>query len=83
MPCTRLNGLELGRLPDLWGISGSWPWGSELRGFFSPTPLVFLEVMIWGFPKLRGYPFLGVPITRILVYGGLYYGEPSIWEATV
>ena len=26
----------------------------------------------WGFPKIRG-TFLGVPITRIVVFGGLYW----------
>ena len=28
---------------------------------------------IWGFPKIRG-TFLGVPIIRIIVYWGLYWG---------
>ena len=32
---------------------------------------------IWGFPKIRG-TFLGVPIIRILVFRGLYWGPP-IW----
>ena len=32
---------------------------------------------IWGFPKFRG-TFLGVPIIRIIVYWGLYWGPP-IW----
>ena len=31
----------------------------------------------WGFPKIRG-TFLGVPIIRIIVFGGLYWG-PLIW----
>ena len=29
--------------------------------------------MIWGFPKIRG-TFLGVPIVRIIVFWGLYWG---------
>ena len=28
---------------------------------------------IWGFPKIRG-TFLGVPITRTIVFWGLYWG---------
>ena len=28
---------------------------------------------IWGFPKIWR-TFLGVPIIRIIVFGGLYYG---------
>ena len=32
---------------------------------------------IWGFPKTRG-TFFGVPILRILVFWGLYWGPP-IW----
>ena len=31
---------------------------------------------IWGFPKIRG-TFLGVPIIRIIIFWGLYWG-PSI-----
>ena len=32
---------------------------------------------LWGFPKIRG-TFLGVPIIRIIVFGGLYIlGSPS------
>ena len=27
----------------------------------------------WGFPKIRGR-FLGVPIIRIIAFGGLYWG---------
>ena len=29
---------------------------------------------IWGFPKIRG-TLLGVPITRIIVFRGLYWGS--------
>ena len=29
----------------------------------------------WGFPKIR-VTFLGVPITRIIVFWGLYWGPP-------
>ena len=31
---------------------------------------------IWGFPKIRG-TILGVPMIRIIVYGGLYW-DPLI-----
>ena len=30
-------------------------------------------VITWGFPKIRG-TFLGVPIIRIVVFGGLCWG---------
>ena len=30
-------------------------------------------VTIWGFPKIRG-TFLGVPLIRIIVFWGLYWG---------
>ena len=30
-----------------------------------------LEILIWGFPKIRG-AILGVPIIRIVVYWGPY-----------
>ena len=36
---------------------------------------------IWGFPKIRG-TFLGVPIIRTVVFGGLYWG-PLFWESTI
>ena len=29
---------------------------------------------MWGFPKIRG-TFLGVPIIRIIVFWGLYWGS--------
>ena len=29
--------------------------------------------VIWGFPEIRG-TILGVPIMRIIVFGGLYWG---------
>ena len=31
----------------------------------------------WGFPKTAG-TFLGVPISRILVFWGLYWGPPVL-----
>ena len=31
----------------------------------------------WGFPKIMG-TFLGVPIIRIIVYWGLYWGPPIL-----
>ena len=33
--------------------------------------------LIWGFPKIRG-TFLGVPIVRIIVFWGLYWGPPIL-----
>ena len=36
-----------------------------------------LVVPIWGFPKIRG-TFLGVPIIRIIVFWGLYWGLPIL-----
>ena len=32
---------------------------------------------IWGFPEIRG-TFLGVPIIRITVFAGLYWGPPIL-----
>ena len=32
---------------------------------------------IWGFPKIRG-TILGVPIIRIIIYWGLYWGPPIL-----
>ena len=32
-----------------------------------------IYIYIWGFPKIRG-TFLGIPIIRIIVYLGLYWG---------
>ena len=37
--------------------------------------------IIWGFPKIRG-TFLGVPIVRTIVFGGLYW-VPLFWETTI
>ena len=40
----------------------------------TPKPTHALSVMNkWEFPKIRG-PFLGVPIIRIIVFWGLYWG---------
>ena len=36
---------------------------------------------IWEFLKIRGN-FLGVPILRLIVFGGLYWG-PLFWETTI
>ena len=33
---------------------------------------------MWGFPRIRG-TIMGVPIIRIIVFGGLYWG-PLFWE---
>ena len=35
-----------------------------------PLPV---NVVLWGFPKIRG-TILGVPIIRIIVFWGLYWG---------
>ena len=32
---------------------------------------------MWGFPKIRG-TILGVPILRMRVFGGLYWGPPIL-----
>ena len=40
-----------------------------------------LSYIIWGFPKIRG-TFLGVPIIRTIVFGGVYIGVPLFWEST-
>ena len=45
----------------------------------SPSPLCL--GFIWGIVKNRG-TFLGVPIIRIIVYLGLYWG-PLCWETTI
>ena len=46
---------------------------------------VHSSVTIWGFPKIRG-TLLGVPIIRVIVYWGLYWGplfrETTIWNST-
>ena len=40
----------------------------------SPRPgFVCLYMCIWVVPKIRG-TYLGVPITRIIVFWGLYWG---------
>ena len=39
--------------------------------------LQVLKTPIWGFPKIRG-TLLGVPIIRIVVYWGLYWGPPIL-----
>ena len=36
-----------------------------------------LGLGIWGFPKIRG-TFFGVPIIRIIVFWGLYWGSPIL-----
>ena len=42
----------------------------EVRGFG-------VRLLCRGFPKLGG-TFLGVPIVRIIVFGGLYWGSPIL-----
>ena len=39
------------------------------------------NLSIWGVPKIRG-TFLGVPIIRTVVFGGLYWG-PLFWQSTI
>ena len=41
----------------------------------------FSEKM-WGFPKIRG-TFLGIPIIRIIVFGGLYWGSSILGNCHV
>ena len=36
-----------------------------------------MRILIWGFPKIRG-TILGVPIIRIIVFWGLYWGSPIL-----
>ena len=38
---------------------------------------VLIGKTIWGFPRIKG-TFLGVPIIRIIVFGGLYWGSPYV-----
>ena len=40
-----------------------------------------VNATIWGFPKIRG-TLLGVPIIRVIVYWGLYWG-PLFRETTI
>ena len=40
---------------------------------FNTFPIAAREVLIWGFPKIRG-TILRVPIIGIIVYWGLYWG---------
>ena len=50
----------------------------QLKSLLGCLPRNLTEVTImgiWGFPKIRG-TFLGVPIVRIIVFGGLYWGSP-------
>ena len=44
---------------------------SQIKGSFQGGYRGYLGVYrVWGFPKL------GVPITRIIAFGGLYWGPP-------
>ena len=38
---------------------------------------------VWVFSKIRGVPFLGVPIIRAIVFWGLYWGPLIFWETTI
>ena len=54
-----------------------WPWlwpSSKLQPCFAEAPR---SLPHGGFPKL-GVHFLGVPIIRIIVFGGLYWGTPIL-----
>ena len=43
-----------------------------------PSKAAFRQISdMWGFPKIRG-TILGVPIIRIIVFRGLYWGEPTL-----
>ena len=41
--------------------------------FLLQRSLHSFQVLIWEFPRIRG-TFLGVPIIRIIIYWGLYWG---------
>ena len=41
----------------------------------SIAEFVCIYIYIWGFPTTRG-TILGVPIIRIIVFWGLYWGGP-------
>ena len=41
------------------------------------TPYIGLGFRVWGFAKLRGTVF-GIPIIRIIVDWGLYWGPPIL-----
>ena len=48
----------------------------------TPQPIMYgcdslLLLVIWGFPQIRGTS-LGVPIIRIIVFWGLYWGPPIL-----
>ena len=45
-------------------------------GVYTAVP-VFKETTIWGFAKIRG-TILGVPVIRIIVFWGLYWGPPIL-----
>ena len=44
--------------------------------------VVHADRLIWGFPKIRG-TILGVPIIRIIVFGGLYWGPPILGNSHI
>ena len=43
----------------------------------TPAPCTGAGSVKWGFPKIRG-TLLGVPIIRIIVFWGLYWGPPIL-----
>ena len=57
-------------------IHGVSDWRWQCLAVFSSK-----RCLIWGFPK-SVVPFLGVPIIRIKVYWGQYWG-PLFWESTI
>ena len=52
-------------------------WGCGFKGLGFKGFGFKVAKAIWGFPKIRG-TILGVPIIRIIIYWGLYWG-PSIF----
>ena len=49
--------------------------GVPLLGFI----VIYVDILGFGFPNIQG-PFLGVPIMRILAFGGLYCGSSDVWR---
>ena len=59
------------------GFGGGQLRTSASTGFIHSTSALYIYIYIciciWGCPKIRG-TFLGVPIIRIIVFWGLYWG---------
>ena len=55
-----------------------------LGRFSKPTffGLPVMRLIIWEFAKIRGVPYFGVPIIRILLFGILYW-DPLFSETPI